>query len=242
MFQILYGKNPIIEAVHAKRRKIHEVYLEGKRGKPNDSHLASQLQGHGVNFKVVEKKEIEGLTRGVKHQGIAAKVEPYPYLSLEELISQFSDSALFVMCDSIQDPQNLGAICRSAYCFGAHGIILNKDRSVEVTPAVSKASAGAVEYLSICRVTNLSRSLDQLKQKEFWTYAAVQDSETTLETLSPASKMVLVLGSEGTGIRRLVLESCDSTFTIPMEREFDSLNVAQAASVILYEISRKRHS
>ncbi|MBI4412315.1 MAG: 23S rRNA (guanosine(2251)-2'-O)-methyltransferase RlmB [Deltaproteobacteria bacterium] len=239
MTQILYGKNPVIEAVRAGRRKIHEIYVEGRKGKPNDSEIASLLLKHHSKFRIVEKSEIDSLTRQAKHQGIAAKADDFPYSTLEQMVEQFADQALFVMGDSIQDPQNLGAICRSAYCFGAHGIILNKDQSVDITPVVCKASAGAVEYLSVAKVTNLARSLEYLKENGFWTYGAVANATDTLDQLKPSPKMVLVMGSEGEGIRRLVLEKCDFQFSIKMARKFDSLNVAQAASVILYAISRK---
>lgn len=244
MTQILYGKNPIIEVLHAGRRKIHEALVEGKKGRPSDEAVAAVLAKHHVKYRIVEKKEIDSLTHQAKHQGVAAKVDDFPYMSLEQMVGQFPESApqagsaLFVLCDSIQDPQNLGAICRSAWCFGAHGIILNKDQSVDVTPAVAKASAGAVEHLSIAKVTNLARSLEYLKEKGFWSYAAVAGAKDTLEKLSPSPKMVIVLGSEGEGIRRLVLESCDFQFSIKMVRPFDSLNVAQAASIILHEISK----
>jgi 23S rRNA (guanosine2251-2'-O)-methyltransferase len=156
------------------------------------------------------------------------------------MISKYKQKALFVMCDSIKDPQNLGSICRSAYCFGADGIILNKDNSVEITNVVARASAGAIEHLSIAKVTNLSRTLTELKDQGFWSYAAVTKAPESLESLSPSDKMVVVMGSEGEGIRRLVLENCDVQFTIPMPGSFDSLNVAQAATVILYSLSQKR--
>ena len=252
MTQILYGKNPVIEALRAGRRTIHEIYLEGKRGKPPDDEIAPVLQKYHVKFRIVEKREIDSLTHQAKHQGIAAKADDFPYSTIEQMVGQFPDpapqggsppqagSALFVMGDSIQDPQNLGTICRSAYCFGAQGIILNKDQSVDITPAVCKASAGAVEYLSVAKVTNLARSLEYLKENGFWTYAAVAGASETLSQLKPSPKMVLVMGSEGEGIRRLVLEKCDFQFSIPMVREFDSLNVAQAASVILYAFSQSK--
>lgn len=239
MTQILFGKNPVLEALKAKRRKIHEIYIEGQKGKPKDNEIVSVLSKHHVKFRITEKAEIDSLTHQAKHQGIAAKVDDFPYSTIEQMVGQFSESALFVMGDSIQDPQNLGAICRSAYCFGAHGIILNKDQSVDITPVVCKASAGAVEYLSVAKVTNLARSLEYLKEKGFWTYAAVAGTTETLDQLKPSPKMVLVMGSEGEGIRRLVLEKCDFQFSIKMVRKFDSLNVAQAASVILYALSRK---
>lgn len=238
MTQILFGKNSVIEVLKAGRRKIHEGYIEGRSGSPKDSNLSNILGKYSCPVKIVDKRELNSLTNSTHHQGVAVKADEFPYSSLEELISKSGKRVLLVMCDSIQDPQNLGAICRSAYCFGADGIILNKDRSVDITPAVVKASAGAVENLSVVKVTNLTRALTSLKEEGFWSYAADPFAGEKLKDVSFSPKTVLVVGSEGEGIRRLLSESCDFRFSIPMIGEFDSLNVAQSASIILYEISR----
>lgn len=242
MTQILFGKNPVIEVLKARRRKIHECYLEGRKGSPKDSNLSDILGKYSYPVKIVGKKELDSLTGSTHHQGVAVKVDEFPYSFLEDLASKSNDKVLLVMCDSIQDPQNLGAICRSAYCFGADGIILNKDRSVDITPTVVKASAGAVENLSVAKVTNLTRTLTSLKEEEFWSYAADPLADEKLKDVSFSPKTVLVIGSEGEGIRKLLLESCDFRFSIPMVGKFDSLNAAQSASIILYEISRRYNS
>ncbi len=231
---ILFGKNPILEALKANRRKIHEIYLI------EDAEIASLANRQKIPLKNIDKNKLDSLTEGAIHQGVAAKVEGFPYSSLDEVLSKFSTSCFLLVCDSIQDPQNLGAICRSAYCLGVDALILNRDQSAEITATVSKASAGAVEHLSVVKVTNLARTLEELKEKGFWSYAADVEGKTSLDQISPSPKMAVVIGNEGKGIRRLVLESCDVRFSIPMTRSFNSLNAAQAATVICYEISKKR--
>lgn len=234
---ILFGKNPILEALRSNRRKIHEVLLI------EDNEIASLCTSKKIPVKKTDKNRLDSLCEGASHQGVAAKVEGFPYSSLDEVLTQFSDSCFLLVCDSIQDPQNLGAICRSAYCLGVDALILNRDQSAEINATVSKASAGAVEHLPVVKVTNLSRTLEELKEKGFWSYAAdVEEKEgkTSLDQISPSPKMAVVIGNEGKGIRRLVRESCDVRFSIPMTRSFNSLNAAQAATIICYEISKKR--
>lgn len=242
MTQILFGKNVIQEVLKANRRKIHEIYLQGTQTKLDDPLLENLIRKYHVPLKNIDRNKLDSLTQQARHQGIAAKVDDFPYSSLEEMVSCFQKSALFLICDSITDPQNFGAICRSATCFGVDGILVNKDQSVEVTPVVCKASAGGVEHLSVARVTNLARSLEYLKENGFWSYAAIPQASDSLEKISPSPKMAIVLGSEGKGIRRLIQEKSDFHFSIPMAKNFDSLNVAQAATIILYEIAKKRRS
>lgn len=241
--QILYGANPILEILKAGRRKIYEGYLLGEKNQPIDLQLASCFKDNNIPLKILDKNQLDHLSGTSHHQGVAIKSADYPYYSLDEMLALFRESALFVVCDSIQDPQNLGALCRSAHCFGINGVIINKDQSVTVTPAVVKASAGAVEHLAVTRETNLARTVCDLKKNGFWSYSAeVSPSlkSIPLDEISPSKKMVVVLGNEGRGIRRLIKEECDFHVTIPMAGSFNSLNVAQAATVFFYEISRRR--
>lgn len=238
MQQILYGKNPVYEAVLAGRRKIFQVVLEGKKHIADDRFL-SILRSRKIPVAFAGLKK-HALPAGCgPHQGIYARVGEFPYATVDALVRREKDSRLIIICDSINDPQNLGSICRSAFCFGVSAVILNRDNSVEVTPAVSRASAGAVEHLEVARAVNLARTIVDLKNRDFWIYAADQNSKDRLETISASSKMAVVLGSEGKGIRPLVLKNCDYRLSIPMMRKFDSLNVAQAATIIIYEFSKK---
>lgn len=236
---ILYGKNPLIEVLKARRRKINQVFLLKKKEEAADPQLAGFLQKHSQKYQLVDRSQLDKLAGTQNHQGVAANVGDFPYEEVEVLIDRHPKNALFLMLDSLKDPQNFGTICRSAYCFGVDGIIINKDQSVEVTPAVCKASAGSVEHLSVSKVTNLARTLEFLKKSGFWIYGASASADVSLTEVKRTDKIVIVLGSEGEGIRRLVKGSCDYLFKIPMVRDFDSLNVAQAATVILYEFSSK---
>lgn len=243
MPQILYGTNPILETLKGSRRKIFEGYLLGEKNRPIDLQLASVFQNADIPFKILDRNQLDHLSGTSHHQGVALKASDYPYYSMDEMIALFPASALFVMCDSIHDPQNLGALCRSAHCFGVNGLIMNKDQSAAVTPAVVKASAGAVEHLAMARETNLARSIHDLKKNGFWSYsteATPSSKSIPLHEISPSKKMVVVLGNEERGIRRLIKEECDFHVTIPMVGTFNSLNVAQAATVFFYEISRRK--
>ena len=231
-YQIIYGRNVVCEALKAGRRHLHEIYLSEKGETPDFLKLSK------VPVKKIPRDKLDHLTEGALHQGIAAKTDAFPYSSIEEVTRGEKTSLL--ICDSLQDPQNLGAIARSAYAFGVSAIVIAKDRSVEVTPVVSKASAGAIEHLRVVKVTNLSRMMTDLKENGFWFYAAEAGARESLDKISPSPKMGIVLGSEGEGIRPLVLKNCDFHFRIPFARPFDSLNVAQAATIILYEFFRKQ--
>ncbi len=240
MPQILFGKNPVIEAMKARKRRFFEGYLLGKRGEPLDAALAAEFKQSKIPFKIIERSQMDSLAETPHHQGVAVRVSDFPYVELEHLMSRHSQRAFFLMCDSLQDPQNFGALCRSAYCFGVDAILINKDQSVEVTPVVSKASAGAVEHLPVARLTNLARALGELKENGFWSYSTDVEQGSSLYDIDPSEKIVFVLGSEGKGVRRLIREECDFKINIPMARSFDSLNVAQAGTLICYEIAKKR--
>lgn len=237
MAQILSGKNAIREILKANRREILQIYFQSKNF--NDPVLLSLCEKKGYRLKAMDKEELHRLTHGPHHQGIAAKVSDFPYSEFGEIVSQKNEKSLVLVCDSIQDPQNLGAICRSAHCFGVQALFIPKDRSVDVTPAVVQASAGAVEHLQMVKVTNVTRLLEALKENDYWTYATDTKGEESLENIKPALKTAIVLGSEGDGIRPLVLKTCDVRFRIPFVNEFDSLNVAQAAGIVLYEVAKK---
>lgn len=237
---ILFGKNSLIEIIKAGRRPVHEVYLQSTRDKPADMFLFDDLKAKRIKVKLADRAVLDKLAETPKHQGVVFKTGDYQYWDLEQLLGQFSKQAFFVVCDGITDPQNFGAICRSALWFGVDAIIIAKDRSVDVTPAVVKASAGAVDHLAIAKVVNISRALELMKESGFWTFAADAKAASNLSILDPSPKSAVVLGSEGEGIRPLVLKTCDYHFSIPSVNPFDSLNVAQAATIVFYEWARKR--
>lgn len=191
----------------------------------------------GVKLVHVSKKRIEEVAGDATHQGVAARVEPYPYSGLDELLA--APNPLLLVLDGVEDPRNLGAILRAADGAGATGVIIPKDRAAAVTPAAVKASAGASEHVRVARETNLRRALDLMKKAGVWAYAAESGGSEPPE-VDLAGPVALVMGSEGSGVRRLVREGCDGAVTIPMRGQVSSLNVSVASAVLLYEALRQR--
>jgi 23S rRNA (guanosine2251-2'-O)-methyltransferase len=186
----------------------------------------------------VPDEELTRLAGSPDHQDVVAEVDPYPYADPERLLDD--EDALVVALDQVQDPQNLGAICRSAEAAGAAGVVVPERRSAAVTAAVCKASAGAVEHLPVARVTNLADWLLRAKERGAWVYGAAEEGETPYSDADLRGRVVLVLGSEGRGLRPRVATSCDALLSIPMRGRIGSLNVSAAAAVLLFEAVRQR--
>ena len=189
-------------------------------------------------MEVVSPEEVAAHAGSPDHQGICAAVEPYPYVSAAELLA--SDAPLLVALDEVQDPQNLGAIARTAEAAGADGLVLPERRSAEVTAAAAKASAGAVEHLRIARVRNLADFLADAKRAGLWTYGADASGEARYDQPDYTGGVVLVVGAEGKGIRPRVAAACDALVSIPLQGRIESLNVSAATAILLFEISRCR--
>jgi len=237
---IIYGKNPVCEALRARRRKVLEILMADDPKRLKDSPIVKLAGAQGVTIKQMDIRELNFLTHDGVHQNVVARVQHYPEYLLNEIFENGAEKNLVLVLDCIQDPQNFGTLCRSALAFGVKEVIVPKDRSAPISSVVCKASAGAVEHLKIISVTNLVRAMEELKKHEYWIYgASLEDRSVSLQKLGPAPKTALVLGSEGKGLRRLVAETCDELVKIPMAGDFDSLNVAQAGSVILYDFGRK---
>jgi 23S rRNA (guanosine2251-2'-O)-methyltransferase len=228
---IIYGVRPVIEALRSGRREVFEVL--DATGNEEISRLAAE---YGTPSKKMPRSRVEELVRGGVHQGVAARVGPYPYVELDEILSVPDP---IVVLDGVTDPHNLGAVLRVADGAGVGGIVIPKDRTAGVTAAAVKASAGASEHVPVARVTNLRRSIDQMKEAGVWVYAA-QIGGTVYTELDLTGPLALVLGSEGRGVRRLVREGCDGAVSIPMLGAVESLNVSVAAAVLLYEARRRR--
>ncbi len=231
--ELIYGVRPVIEALRSPRREVYQV-LDATGSK----EAASEAGRRGVPVKRVSRQQIEELTGGAVHQGLVARVGPYPYSGLDEILS--AKNPLVIILDGVTDPRNLGAVLRVADGAGASGVVIPKDRAVGVTPAVVKASAGASEHVRVVRETNLRRAIDRIKEAGCWVFAAEGDGETAHTDLDMAGPVALVLGSEGKGVRRLVREGCDGSVSIPMLGVVGSLNVSVAAAVLLYEAGRQR--
>jgi 23S rRNA (guanosine2251-2'-O)-methyltransferase len=186
----------------------------------------------------LSQSELARMAGSPDHQGVVAEVDPYPYADAESLLA--GPDALVVALDQVQDPRNLGAVCRSAEAVGASGVVIPSRRSAAVTAAVCKAAAGAVEHLQVARVTNLADWLSRAKGSGAWVYGAQQGADTAYSEVDLTDRVVLVLGSEGRGLRRRIADSCDLLVSIPVAGRVGSLNVSAAAAVLLFEAARQR--
>ena len=233
----VFGLNPVLEALKAQNRRCYKIIIE--QGKPQARLNSLILLAHEnkVPIETIPKTAFQKKYRDYNHQGVIGVFAIIPALELEELIKlvfQKSPLPILVALDSIQDPQNLGAIIRSAEALGIHGIILPKNRTSAINETVAKCSSGAIEYLPISWVTNLTRGIEQLKEAGFWIAGIVPDGNTPCYQHKFDEPMVLVIGGEEKGIRPLLKKSCDVTLKIPMEGSLESLNASAAAAVIFY--------
>ena len=230
--ELIYGIRPVLEALRSRRREVFEVLEAAGEGEVAEAAAAS-----GVFVKNVRRAQIEELTPGAAHQGVVARVGPYPYSDLGEILA--ASDPLVLVLDSVTDPRNLGAVLRAADGAGASGVVIPKDRAVGVTAVAVKASAGASEHVPVARETNLRRAIHRIKKGGVWVYAAEGGGMAYTE-LDLSGPVALVLGSEGRGVRKLVREGCDGAVSIPMLGAVESLNVSVAAAGLLYEAQRQR--
>jgi 23S rRNA (guanosine2251-2'-O)-methyltransferase len=219
---ILYGRNPVREALRGRRR-VRRVWT-----------AAGQEWPAGVEVRRAGARELEELCGSPDHQGVCAEVEPYSYAPAGGLLA--AEDALVVCLDQVQDPHNLGAVCRVAEAVGAAGVVVPERRAAEITPAVCKASAGAVEHLPVARVRNLADWLADAKRAGAWVYGADAEAELGYDQPDYGGRVVLVLGAEGKGLRARVAASCDALVALPLKGRIGSLNVSTAAAALLYGI------
>lgn len=231
---ILYGRNPVREALRGRRaHTVREIWAGG--GAAREPWL------DGMKVKLCSADELERRCGSPAHQGLCAEVGAYPYVSSVELLGKADP--LLVALDQVQDPQNLGSICRSAECSGAGGVVIPERRAAEVTPAVCKASAGAVEHLRIARVRNMADFLAEARAAGCWCYGASATPEAvSYDVPDYSGGVVLVLGSEGHGLRPRVAAACDQLIALPLLGRIESLGVSAAASAALYEILQNRRA
>ncbi|MEY4578372.1 MAG: hypothetical protein RL701_3075 [Pseudomonadota bacterium] len=235
MKRLLVGPRAIEEALQADHQRVTVIYATPDRLRELEVHTRKTK----TPCEPKTQPELDLLARGLKHQGVIAITGDYPYAEFEQLLAQTKQPALWVALDQIVDPHNFGAIVRSSVAFGAQAVLTLKDRSAPVTPVVVRASAGATERARIARVTNLARTLGILRERGFQVVGLDASASTTLDRLPVyAAGRVLVIGSEGDGLRRLTRENCDELARIEMPGEFESLNASVAASIALYESAR----
>ena len=238
---LIYGALPVLEALRANSRKIDKVLIaEGVR----ESRLAEIVELARKNGILVNHAGKDTLAKlagtGANHQGVIAFAAAAAYSDVDEILDAVGDKALIVILDGVEDPQNLGATIRVAECAGADGIVIPDRRAVGLTETVAKASAGAIEYVKVAKVANLNRLIEDLKQRNVWIVGTTGDAEINYTDWDWNRPTALVLGGEGRGLHRLVAENCDVLVKIPMYGKIGSLNVSNAAGVILFEIQRQR--
>jgi 23S rRNA (guanosine2251-2'-O)-methyltransferase len=228
---IIYGRNPVREAIRGPR-DVRRVWAT------KNALREPWLAETGVRVMPVSAEEIERRSGSDGHQGVCAEVSEFRYSPAEALTDLAQ--AMIVVLDQVQDPQNLGAICRTAECAGAAGVVIPDRRAAEVTPAVCKASAGAVEHLPVARVRNVADFLAEVKAAGGWCYGADRDGSVSYDAVDYAGTVALVLGSEGRGLRPRVAGACDALVSIPLRGRIDSLSVSAAAAVLLFAAAARR--
>ncbi len=240
--ELIIGKNPVIEALNSER-EVYSVSILDKLNKKTADEIYEAAEIKGVTVKRVSRDKLDNLTNG-RHQGIVASVEGYEYAELEDLFRSAeskNELPFFIILDEIEDPHNLGAILRTADATGAHGVIIPKRRAVGLTQSVAKASTGAIEYVPVVQVTNIVQTIKLLKERGVWIVGTSKEGAEDYRTLDGETSVALVIGNEGKGISKLVLENCDWSVSLPMIGEIPSLNASVASSLLMYEIYRKRH-
>lgn len=244
MTTVIYGRQPVLAALKNQADSLEEIFLAEGAGGQFGKELRDLARAAGIRVKLLPRAALDRLCRTSRHQGVAARRREFAYLPLEELASRLADlkePALLVAADSLQDPMNLGNLCRSALTAGAHGLIIPRDRAAAVTPAVLKAAAGALEVLPVCRVTNLAEALIRLKEAGLWVVGLEAQASQTLYEADLTVPLVLVVGGEDTGIRPRVRRQCDLVLAIPLAPgPITSLNAAAAGAVALFEVRRQR--
>ena len=238
---LVYGLHPVQELLAAQPKQIKRL-LVVRTAEPRLDKVLEQARVAGVRVENVSRKALHDLVGQAVHQGLVAQVQPFAYADFAALKAPPGKAPLLVALDQVQDPHNLGALIRSAYALGAHGLFFPKDRACEITPTVVKSAAGATAHLPIARVTNLRRALDQLKEAGLWVVGTAPEGAQLLHTVDLCQPIVLVVGSEGSGMRKTIAEACDFLVQIPMAGHLGSLNASVAGAIGLYETARQRAS
>ena len=239
---LIEGRNAITEALKSGRA-INKVFLADGDVDKSLGRLAAQAKDAGAVVVRIDRRKLNEMSPTGAHQGIIASVAAHEYSTIEEILASAEEKGqapLLVICDELSDPHNLGAILRSAECAGAHGVIIPKRRSVGLTAVVGKASAGAIEYMPVARVSNLSAAIRELKERGVWIYGTAAEGASPLYETDLTGPVAIVIGNEGVGMSRIVAESCDFKVSIPMKGKISSLNASAAAAILLYEAVRQR--
>lgn len=239
---LIEGRNAVIEALRAGRT-IDKIFIAKGDVDKTLGHIASKARSAGIVVTEADRRKLDAMSQTHAHQGVIALCAVKEYSTIEDMLAvaaERGEAPFLVLCDEISDPHNLGAIIRTAECVGAHGVIIPKRRSVGLTAVVGKASAGALEYLPVARVSNLVSTIRDLQKAGVWVFGTAADGDTGLYTADLKGPAAIVIGNEGEGMSRLVAESCDYKVSIPMRGSISSLNASAAAAILLYEAVRQR--
>lgn len=242
MEEYISGKHSVTEALRSGRT-VNKVWIAENAQKHQVQPIVAEAKAAGVVVQFVDKRKLDQMAGDVPHQGVVAQVAPYAYVDPQDLLERAKargEAPFLLILDEIEDPHNLGSILRTADCSGAHGIIIPKRRSAGLTATVSKISAGAVEYVPVAKVTNLSQTIEWLKEQGVWVVGTDVHTDKILYEVDFTIPIAIVIGNEGKGIGRLVKETCDFTVKLPMFGQINSLNASVAASIFMYEAVRQR--
>ncbi len=238
----LEGRNALSEALRSGRT-IDKVFIAAGETDRGLQQLAAQAKQAGAVVVPVDRRKLDAMSTTHAHQGVITLAAAHEYATVDGILEEAAsrgENALIVICDELTDPHNLGAVIRSAECAGAHGVIIPKRRSVGLTATVAKASAGAVEYMKVAKVTNINAAMDELKKKGVWIFGTAAEGSIPMYQADLTVPAAIVIGNEGQGMSALVQKNCDVTVSIPMKGRISSLNASAAASILLYEALRQR--
>jgi 23S rRNA (guanosine2251-2'-O)-methyltransferase len=239
----VFGINAVLEKLKASASDVSEILIANRSDTRTLRSVVAEARRHGLRVTYVHPDLLRRLTGGESHQGVLAKVGAFTYLTLTELtqrLSQSVETEWVLILDGLTDPRNFGAVLRTAEAVGVRHVVIPKDRSVGVTATAVKASAGAVHHLNIYKATNLRRAVEALKERGFWIIGLHAEARTSIHDMVYPEKLGIILGSEGKGVRPLILKECDYVVSIPMSGKIASLNVAVAGAVFLYELLRQK--
>ena len=239
---LIEGRNAVIEALRTEA-SIDKIFIQKGEVDKTLGHIASKARAAGIVVVEADRRKLDAMSRTHAHQGVIALAAVREYATVEQILQSAADrgeAPLLVVCDEISDPHNLGAIIRTAYCAGAHGVIIPKRRSAGLTSIVAKTSAGAVSHMKVARVPNIPALLKDLKKQGIWVFGTAADGTTGLYQADLKGPAAIVIGSEGDGMTRLAAENCDFLVSIPMKGDLNSLNASASAAILLYEAVRQR--
>ena len=239
---LIEGRNAVMEALRAGRT-IDKIFIAKGDVDKTLGHIASKARSAGIVVTEADRRKLDAMSQTHAHQGVIALVSAHDYVEVEDILAAArakGEDPFIILLDGITDPHNLGAILRTAECAGAHGVIIPKRRSVGLNATVGKTSAGAIEYMPVAKVTNLVKTMEQLKKEGLW-FACADMGENDHFDTNLKGPIGLVIGSEGEGVSRLVKENCDFTASIPMYGKISSLNASVAAALLMYEVVRQRN-